>query len=149
MTMTHLLRQIHMVRLFLVSFFKTSSLFICLWMHKNILLWDYCIKKTFLSSSYKLRPQNNRIPFKMKSLLLLLFLTPACLARDKLVIILLDGFRYDYIDRRSEQELPHLKSLLREGARAEYVQTIFPAVSFPSWTTIVTGTVVGDLQKAL
>ncbi len=49
------------------------------------------------------------------------------------------NFRWDYVDRMSEEEVPNLKGFLSGGARAEYVQTIFPSMSWPSWTTIVTG----------
>ncbi len=71
---------------------------------------------------------------------LLLVLSLSSLASgEKLAIILLDGFRWDYVDRMTESQAPNFKEFLRTGARAEYVQPIFPSVSFPCWTTIVTG----------
>ena len=76
------------------------------------------------------------------SLTLILFLfTLNVASASKLAIILLDGFRCDYISRRSSapSALPALSGLAAAGARAEYVQPIFPSSSFPSWTTIVTG----------
>ncbi len=57
----------------------------------------------------------------------------------KLALIMLDGFRWDYVERLSEQQVPVFKKFLETGVQAEYVQPIFPSVSFPSWTTISTG----------
>jgi predicted AlkP superfamily pyrophosphatase or phosphodiesterase len=39
----------------------------------------------------------------------------------------------------TDEEIPNLKRFISEGVSAEYVQPIFPSMSFPSWTTIVTG----------
>ena len=76
----------------------------------------------------------------MKVLSLLLLATFLSLASsDKLVLILLDGFRWDYVDRLDEGEIPNFKDFIATGSRAEYVQPIFPSESYPSWTTIVTG----------
>ncbi len=47
--------------------------------------------------------------------------------------------RYDYIDRMTESDLPSFKKFLKDGTSAEYVQTIFPSMSYPSWASIVTG----------
>ena len=58
---------------------------------------------------------------------------------DKLVLIMLDGFRWDYVDRLPDEQVPNFRAFLSGGTRAEYVQPIFPSVSFPSWTTIATG----------
>ena len=59
---------------------------------------------------------------------------------DKLAVIMLDGFRWDYINKMSDDDVPNFKKFFSDGIRAEYVQPIFPSVSFPSWTTIATGT---------
>ncbi len=61
------------------------------------------------------------------------------LSSTSLVIIMLDGFRWDYISRLSEQELPNFKAFEAAGVKAEHVETVFPSLSWPSWTTIVTG----------
>ena len=57
----------------------------------------------------------------------------------KLAIILLDGFRHDYVDLFDKGELPNFHKIISEGVRAKYVQTIFPSLSKPSWATIATG----------
>ncbi len=66
-------------------------------------------------------------------------LLPLDLCSCQLAVILLDGFRWDYATREPPSSLPNLWRLMNEGARAEYVQPVYPAVSFPSWTTILTG----------
>lgn len=48
------------------------------------------------------------------------------------------SFRWDYYDRQKHQ-LPGFRQLVTEGVQVEYVEPIFPSLSFPSWTTIVTG----------
>ena len=52
---------------------------------------------------------------------------------------MLDGFRWDYAERLPAEETPNFERFKSGGVHAEYVQPIFPANSFPSWTTIVTG----------
>ena len=60
-------------------------------------------------------------------------------ARVPLALIMLDGFRWDYATRLNPGDLPFFDWLSSTGTRAEYVQPIYPADSFPSWTSIVTG----------
>ena len=52
---------------------------------------------------------------------------------------MLDGFRADYAKREDPSLVPTFTRFEREGVTARYVQPIYPALSFPSWTTIVTG----------
>ena len=59
------------------------------------------------------------------------------LAKDKKVILILaDGVRYDYVKDKS---LVGFNRMAKNGVRAEYVQPIFPSNSYPNWYTIVTG----------
>lgn len=58
--------------------------------------------------------------------------------RDKLIVILADGFRYDYLDEPG-QELPGFQRMLRDGVRAQYVQPVFPTISIPNWYSIASG----------
>ncbi len=65
------------------------------------------------------------------------------------VLVVLDGFRWDYAERElavNEESLPAFARFKSEGVRAEYVQPIFPSVSFPSWTTIATGACITCCQ---
>ncbi|CAL8110121.1 unnamed protein product [Orchesella dallaii] len=56
----------------------------------------------------------------------------------KLLILLVDGFRWDYFERQKHQ-LPGFRQLISNGIQVEYVEPIFPSLSFPSWNTLVTG----------
>jgi predicted AlkP superfamily pyrophosphatase or phosphodiesterase len=52
------------------------------------------------------------------------------------VLISLDGWRWDYLDRANA---PNLKSLAARGVRAEGLISVFPSNTFPSHYSIVTG----------
>jgi predicted AlkP superfamily pyrophosphatase or phosphodiesterase len=53
-----------------------------------------------------------------------------------LVLVSLDGFRWDYIDR---MPAPNLKALAARGVRAKELIPSFPVLTFPNHYTIVTG----------
>ena len=52
---------------------------------------------------------------------------------------MLDGFRWDYANRLTDSEIPALKDFIANGVSVKGVEPVFPSVSFPSWTSIVTG----------
>ncbi|XP_037278470.2 glycerophosphocholine cholinephosphodiesterase ENPP6 isoform X2 [Rhipicephalus microplus] len=56
--------------------------------------------------------------------------------RPRVVLILVDGVRWDYL---SEPDLPGFGELAKTGVKAEYVVPIMPANSYPNWYSIVTG----------
>src|SRR3954462_3039714 len=56
--------------------------------------------------------------------------------KPTVVLISLDGFRWDYLDR---YPAPHLRELAQQGARAEGLVPVFPSLTFPNHYTIVTG----------
>ena len=58
---------------------------------------------------------------------------------EKLVVMMLDGFRWNYFDHFGPDEIPAFQRFMENGVKAEYVQSIFPSKSFPSWTSIATG----------
>ena len=60
-------------------------------------------------------------------------------ASKQTVVIMLDGFRADYASRADPADVPTFARFAREGVKADYVQPIYPSISMPSWTTIVTG----------
>ncbi|MBA3260458.1 MAG: alkaline phosphatase family protein [Gemmatimonadales bacterium] len=62
--------------------------------------------------------------------------TPATAERSPVILVSLDGFRSDYLDRGVT---PTLTRLAREGARAEAMVPVFPTKTFPNHYTIVTG----------
>lgn len=53
-----------------------------------------------------------------------------------LILISLDGFRWDYLDL---VETPHLRRLAVSGVRAEGLIPVFPSKTFPNHYSIVTG----------
>ncbi|QEM12087.1 alkaline phosphatase family protein [Mucilaginibacter rubeus] len=54
------------------------------------------------------------------------------------IFVTIDGFRPDfYLD--SEWQTPNLHALMKEGAYAKGVNSVFPSMTYPSHTTIVTG----------
>lgn len=56
--------------------------------------------------------------------------------RPTVVLISLDGFRYDYLDKYSP---PTLTRLARNGVRAKWMIPSFPTKTFPNHYTIATG----------
>ncbi|KAG8192377.1 hypothetical protein JTE90_029104 [Oedothorax gibbosus] len=59
--------------------------------------------------------------------------------KNKLLLILVDGCRWDYPD---QEGLPGFRKLEENGVRAPYVTPIFPSNSYPNWYTITTGMVI-------
>ena len=56
--------------------------------------------------------------------------------RPIVVLVSIDGFRWDYLDR---YEAPNLRKLADDGVRAEGLIPQFPSKTFPNHYTIVTG----------
>lgn len=56
--------------------------------------------------------------------------------RAILILVSIDGFRWDYLDRFNP---PHLRRLADQGVRAEGLIPQFPSKTFPNHYTIVTG----------
>ena len=57
-------------------------------------------------------------------------------SRPIVVLIAIDGWRWDYLDR---MPAPTLRGLARLGVRAEALVPVFPTLTFPNHYTIVTG----------
>ena len=55
-----------------------------------------------------------------------------------LLVISLDGFRYDYLDKYSRKE-GFLNQLANKGVRAAWSESIFPTNTYPNHWSIVTG----------
>ena len=56
--------------------------------------------------------------------------------KPTVILISIDGFRYDYF---SKAPTPNLDSLAARGVRASYMVPSFPTKTFPNHYTIVTG----------
>jgi len=64
---------------------------------------------------------------------------PSATIRDlkpTVILISLDGFRYDYLEKHKP---PNLLKLASEGVRAKWMTPSFPSKTFPNHYTIVTG----------
>src|SRR4051794_18026617 len=82
----------------------------------------------------------------VRSLLLVLFVAAGCAgparkigadsSADPVILISIDGFRADYIDRGLT---PTLASLAATGVRADALKPSFPTLTFPNHYTLVTG----------
>ena len=53
-----------------------------------------------------------------------------------LILVSLDGFRADYLDRF---RLPNLGRVMKRGARAKWMNPVFPSLTFPNHYSLVTG----------
>ncbi len=62
--------------------------------------------------------------------------SPAAVAKHQLVLISLDGFRWDYLQRPNASRL---RELAAGGARATRLIPSFPSKTFPNHITLVTG----------
>ncbi|MFC1550116.1 ectonucleotide pyrophosphatase/phosphodiesterase [Candidatus Neomarinimicrobiota bacterium] len=56
--------------------------------------------------------------------------------KNTIILVSLDGFRWDYIERT---ETPNLDFLIANGVRAKSLIPVFPSKTFPNHYTIVTG----------
>ena len=73
-------------------------------------------------------------------LLCIVELTMSELAKpNKLLLILVDGFRWDYFDKFSDAELPGFARLRQNGVAAEALIPVFPSLSFVNYYSIMTG----------
>ena len=61
---------------------------------------------------------------------------PAPSLRPTVILVSIDGFRWDYLDRGLT---PNLTRLAAEGVRAEAMIPVFPTKTFPNHASIVTG----------
>ncbi|TNM99045.1 hypothetical protein fugu_013609 [Takifugu bimaculatus] len=74
----------------------------------------------------------------LKHLLVLLLLPPLpSLAARPLLVFLIDGFRYDYMDNL--HNLPGFRELVGNGVKVDYMTPDFPSLSFPNYYTLMTG----------
>ncbi|XP_029021313.1 glycerophosphocholine cholinephosphodiesterase ENPP6 [Betta splendens] len=54
-----------------------------------------------------------------------------------LLVFLIDGFRYDYMDEL--QRLPGFRQLVERGAKVDYMTPDFPSLSYPNYYSLMTG----------
>lgn len=76
--------------------------------------------------------------FALAVAIILTVVADGSVAREPLLLISLDAFRWDYCTLHPEQT-PHLRRLAREGVSARQLIPAFPTNTFPNHYTIVTG----------
>ncbi|CAL8264362.1 unnamed protein product [Lota lota] len=67
----------------------------------------------------------------------LLLAGQTCLGGRPLLVFLIDGFRYDYMDDLNA--LPGFRELVENGVKVDYVTPDFPSLSFPNYYSLMTG----------
>src|SRR5438045_9729616 len=83
-----------------------------------------------------------KIYFRLALFVLLFSLFPAFAQKPvkdlkpTVILISLDGFRWDYLDKFNP---PTLNKLAKEGVRAKWMIPSFPTKTFPNHYTIATG----------
>ncbi|XP_077538641.1 glycerophosphocholine cholinephosphodiesterase ENPP6-like isoform X2 [Haemaphysalis longicornis] len=61
--------------------------------------------------------------------------------RKKLVVFLVDGLRWDYVDRG---DYPGFREIAAQGVKADRLVPVFPSVSYPNWYSLATGLYTED-----
>ncbi|XP_042349598.1 glycerophosphocholine cholinephosphodiesterase ENPP6 [Plectropomus leopardus] len=74
---------------------------------------------------------------RLVPLLLLLGAGQRCLAARPLLVFLIDGFRYDYMD--DLHALPGFAELASNGVKVDYMTPDFPSLSYPNYYSLMTG----------
>lgn len=82
----------------------------------------------------------NKLLKKVLVLIAVIQMTNISLAQNSkhVVVVTIDGFRPNFY-LEDKWTTPNLKAMKREGAHAYGVNSVFPSVTYPSHTTIVTG----------
>lgn len=57
----------------------------------------------------------------------------------KLLLLLLDGFRSDYISEEALGSLPGFQGIVSRGVKVDYLTPDFPSLSYPNYYTLMTG----------
>ncbi|XP_008769481.1 glycerophosphocholine cholinephosphodiesterase ENPP6 isoform X1 [Rattus norvegicus] len=60
-------------------------------------------------------------------------------AHRKLLVLLLDGFRSDYISEDALASLPGFREIVNRGVKVDYLTPDFPSLSYPNYYTLMTG----------
>ncbi|XP_057205682.1 glycerophosphocholine cholinephosphodiesterase ENPP6-like [Triplophysa rosa] len=68
---------------------------------------------------------------------ILLLLCRSCDSSRKLLLFLIDGFRYDYTD--DLQNLGGFREIVENGVKVDYMTPDFPSLSYPNYYSLMTG----------
>lgn len=70
---------------------------------------------------------------------LLLTLASSAYSAHKLLVFLIDGFRFDYIDDKYLGSLSGFKEIIDKGVKVDYMTPDFPSLSYPNYYSLMTG----------
>ena len=94
---------------------------------------------------------SGQTPACTSRLFFLLFLLAGALqqslAARPLLVFLIDGFRYDYMD--DLQVLPGFRELVENGVKVDYLTPDFPSLSYPNYYSLMTGKLTRSVSQAL
>ncbi|XP_029298125.1 glycerophosphocholine cholinephosphodiesterase ENPP6 isoform X2 [Cottoperca gobio] len=92
----------------------------------------------YFVTTHNMSPRNTpALSLRLFPLLLLLGAGQRCLAARPLLVFLIDGFRYDYMD--DLQALPGFRELVSNGVKVDYMTPDFPSLSYPNYYSLMTG----------
>ena len=60
------------------------------------------------------------------------------ITHQRVILISIDGFRYDYKDYK-DYRMENLQKLIKDGVTVDYVKNVFPTNTYPNHQSIVTG----------
>ncbi|XP_056133701.1 glycerophosphocholine cholinephosphodiesterase ENPP6-like [Lampris incognitus] len=72
----------------------------------------------------------------LRFLLLAVLAAGRCLAKPPLLVFLIDGFRYDYMD--DLHSLHGFRQLVANGVKVDYMTPDFPSLSYPNYYSLMT-----------
>ncbi|XP_029439982.1 ectonucleotide pyrophosphatase/phosphodiesterase family member 6 isoform X2 [Rhinatrema bivittatum] len=78
-------------------------------------------------------------PMTLPFSLFIFCLASSPFAYCKLLAILLDGLRFDYISDQELESLPGFREIVERGVKADYMIPDFPSLSYPNYYTLMTG----------
>ena len=67
--------------------------------------------------------------------LLLLSAVQQTEAANKLLVLMIDGLKWDYI----KDDMPGFAAIKRGGVKADYTQPEFPSVTYTNWLSLLSG----------
>ncbi|XP_043945787.1 glycerophosphocholine cholinephosphodiesterase ENPP6 [Protopterus annectens] len=73
------------------------------------------------------------------TIFLLLTLASSVYSANKLLVFLIDGFRFDYIDDKYLGSLSGFKEIIDKGVKVDYMTPDFPSLSYPNYYSLMTG----------
>ena len=78
----------------------------------------------------------SRFPLLLGMLFMLCCVLSSAIYAQTLILVSLDGFRHDYLDRF---DAPHLNAIAKEGFRVRRLEPVYPPNTFPAHLSLITG----------